>query len=313
MQLLTKKRGVLQAFNKLESLFQDLLLNYELWLEDAEEEKSLTKAYEVLTQMLTEHRMQQMMREKYDQAGAFISFHPGAGGTESQDWAAMLLRMYTLWAEKKNYRVKTVSYQAGDIAGIKSAMIAIEGDYAYGYLRGEEGVHRLVRLSPFNAKNLRQTSFAAVKVYADFEEDTPIVIDEKELVWSTFRSGGAGGQNVNKVETAVRVKHIPSGIIVACQQERSQLQNKQRALQILRIKLQKKADEEKEAAKQISLQTEKDIEFGSQIRNYILHPYKLVKDRRSSYQEKNVDSILNGNLDHLIQAYLLTSGSRSSN
>lgn len=241
---------------------------------------------------------------KYDSEDAYLAIHAGAGGTDAQDWAGMLLRMYLRWAERRGYRVEVVSQMEGDEAGIKSATLSIQGDYAFGYLKSERGVHRLVRLSPFDSAHRRHTSFTLVEVWPDVQDDVDIVIEDKDLQIDTYRSSGAGGQNVQKNETAIRITHLPTGIVVTCQNERSQTQNKERAMQVLKMRL-LDLERRKQEAEFAELKGEHiSAEWGNQIRSYVLHPYQLVKDLRTEYETGNTQGVLDGDLDAFMEAYL---------
>ncbi len=246
-----------------------------------------------------------MLSSKEDQLNAIIEINPGAGGTESQDWANILMRMYIMWAESKNYSVKKVNVQPGETAGIKSAILGIEGPFAFGYLKSEIGVHRLVRISPFDSGARRHTSFASVYAYPEVDESIEININTSDIDWETFRSSGAGGQSVNKIESAVRLRHEPSGLIIECQQERSQLLNKEKALNMLKSKLYQIEIEKKNEERDKRESSKLKIDFGSQIRNYVLHPYKLVKDVRTNIERNDVLKVLDGDIDDFIKAFLL--------
>jgi peptide chain release factor 2 len=262
------------------------------------------KAAEV-EQFLTEMEMQQMLGGEHDGGNAIVTVHPGAGGTEAQDWAEMLLRMYLRWAERRGFKTELVDLQPGEGGGIKNATFTVAGPYAYGYLQSEGGIHRLVRISPFDANARRHTSFASVFVYPEIEDEIEVEIRDEDLRVDTYRSSGAGGQHVNKTDSAVRLTHLPTGIVVACQNERSQHKNRAMAMKILRARLYE-LEMEKQREKMAELtKGKKDISFGSQIRSYVLHPYRLVKDLRTGVEFGNTDAVLDGDIDRFIQAYLL--------
>src|SRR6058998_1889654 len=244
------------------------------------------------------------LSSEHDDADAILAIHPGAGGTESQDWAEMLLRMYLRFCERRGWTTETVEYQAGEEAGIKSATIMVRGDYAYGYLKSEHGVHRLVRISPFDAAKRRHTSFASVYVYPDIDEEIEIEINDKDLRVDTYRSSGAGGQHVNVTDSAVRITHLPSGIVVTCQNERSQHKNRDVAMKLLRSKLYQREVEKRQEAQEKLEGEKKDIAFGSQIRSYVLQPYQLVKDLRTGYEVGDVQRVLDGDINGFVEAYL---------
>jgi len=300
-------KSVVEKYQKLQSDCDDLLVMQELIAEEGEE--SLLPEWEEgvnkLAEALEHFELTLLLSSPYDKYNAILELHPGAGGTESQDWASMLYRMYTRWAEKSGFKVEVLDYLPGDEAGIKSVTIAVSGYNAYGYLKAEKGVHRLVRISPFDASGRRHTSFVSCDVVPEIEDDnSEIEIRPEDLKVDTYRSGGAGGQHVNKTESAVRITHIPSGIIVACQTERSQISNRDRAMKMLRSKLFERRLEEQQREIASIRGEQSDIAWGNQIRSYVFHPYSMVKDHRTGEETGNVGAIMDGEIDPFINAYL---------
>ncbi|NLL46366.1 MAG: peptide chain release factor 2 [Clostridiales bacterium] len=299
-------KGKCETYRKLKARHEDLTVLCQMALEEGDETllPELAEEFENFENDLETARLATLLTGEYDGQNAIISFHAGAGGTEAQDWAQMLYRMYTRWAERHGYKYKLLDYLDGDEAGLKSAVISIEGENAYGYLKSESGVHRLVRISPFDSSGRRHTSFVAVEVMPEITDDTEIEIRPEDLKVDTYRSSGAGGQHVNKTESAIRITHIPTGIIVSCQVERSQHQNRETALRMLRSKLAEiKEREHLEKIEDIKGVQQK-IEWGSQIRSYVFMPYTLVKDHRTNFESGNISAVMDGDLDGFINAYL---------
>ena len=305
MKLIQNEKKILNDFKNVESKISDLEVLNQFYQNKEISEEEIHDHYNNALIILEEVEFKMMLNKKEDSMSAILQITSGAGGTESCDWAEMLMRMYLMWGEKNKFKITELNNQPGDVAGIKTVTLQIDGDYAFGWLKGENGVHRLVRISPFDSNAKRHTSFASVYIYPLVDESIEIIINPSDISWETMRSGGAGGQSVNKLETAVRLKHKPSGIVVENSETRSQLDNKDKAMQLLRsqlyeIEIQKTQEERKKIE-----DSKKKIEWGSQIRNYVLHPYKLIKDIRTNIERNDVENVLNGDLNEFLKSFLL--------
>ena len=295
----------MKLYKQVEGAVDDFAILFDFWKAGDATEEETKAAFDDAQQRIEDAEFKSTLNQPEDELPAVLQINPGAGGTESQDWAEMLLRMYRMYGEKQGWKVLELDFQEGDGAGIKTATLQFEGDFAYGFLKAESGVHRLVRISPFDSNARRHTSFASVFVYPLIDDTIQIEVNPADLVWEFYRSGGKGGQNVNKVETAVRLKHIPSGIIVECQQSRTQGENRELALKMLKSRLYEEELRRREEAKNAVNAGKKKIEWGSQIRSYVFHPYKMIKDHRTDYEVGNVQPVMDGELDGFIKAFLM--------